>query len=589
MHVAIGTLLVLLTWTFLIVLVIGLGLLPAALTHTRGPLGQFLRHALWWGIALGSVILSALSLVMPLASPAVGVIVVTTAIVFGVTGFLVARRRGWTANSRRSTRRGLWWIVLAALVLAQVTFAIAALGPVTNYDTGLYHLGSIAYARDFATIPGLANLYGPFGYATMEFTWASALSGAPWGADGFRLVNGFLMAAVAVDLAARLHGPRRVGTYVLLVGMAVVWGPMLGMADYWVASPTQDAAALALSLIVGAYLTDAVAGRRNWIADVSVALVAGVTLVAVRTTMLVFVLSTVAVTIVLIARRKPALREFVPSALVVVTVALATTFVIGARDYVLSGWLLYPLSLFAFDVSWLAADPTPLREVTLGFHRNPTDAAGALGNWAWIPDWAVRNQRSWEFAAVVLLAGGSCRHRIPHARAAPPSSLAPNRSCNDARGSCRHGVVPRQPARPALHLGPAVSHVRHSHRMVTRHAAALPHQHPRLAQHISTPGGSGRSNALDSHRLGIHHRGAAMGGHRADELHRHADPGRTHHQESTPERTRDRYSEPDRSVLGELSTLLARGCPNALVARRATGRRLQSMRFRRRQGIVHAA
>ena len=402
MLVAIGTLLVLLTWAFLLALVIALGLLPAVLTTANPSRAQVVRHALWWGVALASIIIGALSLVVPLAKPMLGTTLVVAAALLGIVGLRIARHRHRAPRSRKSPP-ALWWAVVAALALAQVTFAIAALGPVTNYDTGLYHLGAIAYGRDFAAIPGLANLYGPLGYATLEFPWAAALSGPPWGPDGFRLVNGLLMAAVALDLVLRLRGPQRVGTYVLLVGVVVTWGPMLGMADFWVTSPTQDASALALSLIVAAYLSDAIAGRRNWVADAAVAMIAGITLAAVRTTMAVFVLATLAVIIGLIARRKPARTRFTRSALLVGSTALATALVLGARDYVLSGWVAYPLSLFAFDVPWRAADPTALRDATLGFHRNPVDANAALGNWAWIPDWFARVTRSWEALALIAL------------------------------------------------------------------------------------------------------------------------------------------------------------------------------------------
>lgn len=404
MLVVSGTILVLLTWGVLLALVIGFGLLPAALVNARAPRTQLLRHALWWGVALGSIIIVGLGLFLPLASPAVGIAFVTMAILFGSAGYLVARRRGFTAGRTDKTPPWVWWTVVAALALAQVTFAIAALGPVTNYDTGLYHLNAIGYGRDFATLPGLANLYGPLGYATIEFPWASALSSAPWGPEGFRLVNGFFMAAVAFDLALRLRGPRRVGSLVLLVGTVAVWGPMLGMADFWVTSPTQDAAALALSLIIAAYVSDAIAGKKFWIADAAIAVVTGIVLIAVRPTFIVFVLATVALTVLLMVRRRPDPRAFGFSALFLGIAAVAMALVLGARDYVLSGWLGYPLSFYAFDVPWLAADPTPLREATLGFHRNPADAAAALGNWAWIPDWFARIQHSWEIAALAVLA-----------------------------------------------------------------------------------------------------------------------------------------------------------------------------------------
>jgi hypothetical protein len=70
----------------------------------------------------------------------------------------------------------------------------------------------------------------------------------------------------------------------------------------------------------------------------------------------------------------------------------------AARDYLLSGWLLYPLSIHAFDVPWRAVDPIGWRTATLVAARDPlsTDAVFTANSWYWIPGWFGRLWSQWE-------------------------------------------------------------------------------------------------------------------------------------------------------------------------------------------------
>lgn len=404
MDVVIGASLVLTTWGVVGVLLAGWGSLPAVLISKRAKARTPVRHSMWWGLALASLVLLGMSLVIPLSSAQVAIALTLGGGALGVTAFLVQRARAESRNER-SRVRVAWRLVVVALVVAQVVLAFAVLGPVTNYDTGLYHLGAIAYAREFPVLPGLANLYGPLGYSTVEFTWAAALSSTPFQSDAFRLINGLLMALVATDLALRLvnsRSRRMPGTWVLLVGVVAIWGPMLAMADFWIVSPTQDAAALMLSVMVISYMSDVISHGRRWVLDASVVLVTGIVLVAVRSTMAVFVLASVVVVLIVAWRRgsqRCSARLLIPPALIAVFTALA----MSARDYFLSGWWGYPLSLFAFDVPWRAADPTSLREATLGYHRNPADIEGSIHGFSWLGPWMQRLLQSWEVYLLITL------------------------------------------------------------------------------------------------------------------------------------------------------------------------------------------
>lgn len=403
---AVAVAMVLVTWSVALVIVVALGLLPVA-AGSSGPLGwRALVRTSWWGLTVLAVVVTAASLLGPLRSPAMGVGLVVLAGGLGAVGGRAASRRGWRLAWQWSRSSAL---VVGALALAVLYLALAATGPVTNYDSGLYHLGAIRYASEHAAIPGIANLYGPLAYATAQFPLAAVLGNGPLQDGGFRALNGFVLVLAVVDLAVRVTRRRRgPGSYVLATGMVVVLVPMTALADYWVTSPTQDSAVFALTVVATAALADAVS-RRRWVPDAGVAGAVSVMLVLIRPTMAVFALAMWAVLAVIAVRRGGGSR-LGRSAVAVVTLAVAGGVATAARDRVLSGWLQYPLSLMSFDVPWQAADPTPLREATLGFARDPADPWGAVDGFAWVGAWVGRLTGQWEayLLGLLVLAAVAC-------------------------------------------------------------------------------------------------------------------------------------------------------------------------------------
>jgi hypothetical protein len=302
-----------------------------------------------------------------------------------------------------------WKITVGAVGLAVAYFAFAALGPVTNYDTGLYHLGAIRYSTEYSAIPGLANLYFPFGYSNAQVPLAAILSNGPWGLNGFRLLNGFLISLVGFELFLRVLSGSRVrkfgpGIYVLFVGFVVALIPLVALADFWVASPTQDAAVFVLTVVGSAYLVDAVHSQKNWVASAVVLGVLAITLVLFRPTAIFFAITALVVVVLLATRRKNSRRGLALGGVMVIGVGVLALVVSTARDYFLSGWFQYPLSLFSFPVEWKAADPTPYREVTLGFHRNPGQMWESVNGFNWVGVWLADRFTQWETYLFLLLA-----------------------------------------------------------------------------------------------------------------------------------------------------------------------------------------
>ncbi len=412
-----GGLLVLLTWVGCTAAVVAVGLAPAALVlcSTRPvrasaiDIGVVVRHALWWGVLLLTIWAYALNLFIPLASGAALGLTLLLVFVVAVIGVFLLRRFGLSRGfgSWRLVSFA-WKIAVGAIGLAVVYFAFAALGPVTNYDTGLYHLGAIRYSAEYSTIPGLANLYFPFGYSNAQVPVSALLSNGPWGLNGFRLFNGFLIFLVGIELFLRvLSGTRDrrsgPGILVLFVGFVVALVPLVALADFWVTSPTQDAAVFVLTVVASAYLVDAVHSRRNWVSAAVTLGVLAITLVLFRPTAAFFALMALAVVVLLGIRRKSSRRGFGRGGSLVIGVGILALGFSTARDYFLSGWFQYPLSLFSFPVEWKAADPTRYREVTLGFHRNPNEMWESVSGFNWVGVWFVGRFSQWETYLFLLL------------------------------------------------------------------------------------------------------------------------------------------------------------------------------------------
>ena len=340
--------------------------------------------------------------VWPLGGAQTAAVGLSLVVIAGTSGLLVMRRR----DLRWKLPRPVTPLLLVAVTALIVTtyFAVAALGPVTNYDSGLYHLGAIRYASEHPTVPGLANLYFPFGYGSAQFPLAALMTNGPWGLEGYRLLNGLVLAVASLDLVLRTLASRRgPGFYVLAVGLVATWVPMLALSDYWVTSPSQDSATLTLTVVASAYLADAICGRKDWLVSAGTGVAVGTVLTLIRPTMAAYFVGLLLVLGLLLVRRKPPLRV----ALVPIGIGLglgAVSLVVATvRDRLLSGWAQYPLSAFPFNVPWRAADPTLAREATLGYHRNPDDLWNSVRGWEWVVPWMSNRLQQWETFELIAL------------------------------------------------------------------------------------------------------------------------------------------------------------------------------------------
>ena len=99
--------------------------------------------------------------------------------------------------------------VVGAVGVGWVFLANQALGPVEDYDFGLYHADLIAYAEKYAAIPGLANLHSRLGAGDAHLLLTAFLDRSPLAGAGPHLVGGLLLALLLLEIGLRLLPARR--------------------------------------------------------------------------------------------------------------------------------------------------------------------------------------------------------------------------------------------------------------------------------------------------------------------------------------------------------------------------------------------
>ena len=401
------------TWAVVVAWILLLGSAAGSLARTRVGSTGALRVALWFGFA----VLVLLALIPNLVIPLVGgteLVVLGVATALAAVAWIVIRRRRPASGRHRGWVRPGWWTIvpITGLLLMLLLLAHHFAGPLTNYDSGLYHLNAIQFAAEYPTIPGLANLQDRLGTNVSSFNLAAVLANTPWGLDAVRLLVGLFVFLLSADVTLRLlEGAKRAGrlpgNYVLLLAVLLAGPFLLANPGYWVTAPTADTVAFVMTVVAGAYLADAIATRdTTWAA---VALVTASLAASIRTQLWVFAFLVAAALVVLWwrdparkgrARRRP--RALTLAGAGASAVILATMMV---RDAILSGWLLFPAAYLPVPVDWRVPDTTAVREWLLSWARDPgASPEQALNGWYWLWPWVGRTLDDWAVRGAVGLA-----------------------------------------------------------------------------------------------------------------------------------------------------------------------------------------
>ena len=349
MHVLLPTLAVVLFWVFWGLVLAGCGLCLRRLLgrpfSDRAERTTLLAVDVWIGLAGVVAYLLLWNLLF-----AITWVAAIAPIVLGAAGLLSGARRmsrpRWDATSTVMGAVGL----VSILWLANASLAVA-----DDYDFGLYHLNLIDYAKRYPAVPGLADLHVRLGAGDAHLLFVALLDRGPLSGAGPHLADGLLASLLIFDLVRRfVFRPASAwfssftSTLALLLIPIVVIVAALRPTQR-ISSPNLDFAAFVLVVVGILYLAECVEdGFRAPAALGATAALA--TAAATRPLYWLWVVFAVAV-LVLFTGSRPARGRL--TALLTVG---AIPAVIGAgwlaRQAVLSGYPLFPLTLGGLPVDW---------------------------------------------------------------------------------------------------------------------------------------------------------------------------------------------------------------------------------------------
>ena len=284
-------------------------------------------------------------------------------------------------------------IAIGAVGLVSIIWlANASLAVADDYDYGLYHLNLIDYAKSYAALPGLADLDVRLGAGDAHLLFVALLDRGPLSGAGPHLVDGLLASLLIVDLLSRVafRPPSTwfssfTSTLALLLIPTVVIVAALRPTQR-ISSPNLDFAAFVLVVVGILYLAECVQdGFRASAALGATAALA--TAAATRPLYWPWVVYAVAVLAVLV-RSRPSRQR-----LVALLGVAALPAVIGmgwlARQAILSGYPLYPLTVGGLPVDWRLPAHL-LHAVTrsdFAWAREPGVAPTTVfSSWRWLPN-----------------------------------------------------------------------------------------------------------------------------------------------------------------------------------------------------------
>jgi hypothetical protein len=404
-------------WLVLFLLLIGAGLLVvSALVRLggptfRGPVTTF--QTFWFGYVFVLLLLEIWSLVLPIRRPTLFVL-----LAFAVLGFWLQRK----AVLRRlsSFRAHPRFAAAVALLTVAVVLIVAARSaqPVGWYDTLLYHLQVVKWARTYAAVPGIANLHYRLAYNNSVHLFA-ALTDVFWTGRAAHIANGFLVSVVAVQFLTvvlrPLHRHARLRAGYCLLVLPYIFERI---ATNEVASLSSDLPLNFMCAVIVLELVswDSRAGRRS---DLRVALAVALASVATTTKLGGAGMLVVSGLVALFALHTQG--RSVPRALGLL--ALPVLVLIGylARQSVLSGWLLFPAPIGNLHLPWSLPEAETLdqfRWIQSWARIAKREPAEVLdhGMWHWFEVWFPRFASRREFI-VLLVAGALAIYRLAQSKA----------------------------------------------------------------------------------------------------------------------------------------------------------------------------
>ncbi len=328
-------------WAIAAIVLIGNGRLAQRMWGLRLDGWQGWSQAFWLGYGVAIAVLQLWHLALPVDAR---VLVVLSTL--GLAGWI--RGPVGSAAPRLDPR----WALVGVIAIAWV--ANRALGPTALFDTGMYHHPSVAWSNAYPIVPGLGNLHGRLAFNSGALLFDALFDIGPMDGRALHVANGLLVSALLVESLcawrAVRHGTAGVADVFTL---AILPGVVHAVVRQDVRSLSTDAATAVLVLVTLRSLLDALARRERegFTAGTAAATTfLASTALVVKLSAAVFAGSIALVALLGAASELPAPGRWRALASLAPAGILVATWLV--RGVILSGYPLYPATLFPFDVDW---------------------------------------------------------------------------------------------------------------------------------------------------------------------------------------------------------------------------------------------
>lgn len=386
-------------YLILAIVFFGWGLITAYVLGMRTPDDRSNVSIIWMGWASSLLIFQILHLVFP----------ITVAVVIPVfcIGFIFACSqiaRGFVlVKCQFSLPKALVLVgVVVASLLVFFWITSVSMHHPKNYDSGLYHFGTIRWINSFSIVPGLGNLHGRFAFNQSFFTYVATLNFYPWFGHGRSLANSFLFFLTTATCLELLWPALKKPTLIfkhhaykyLTVFFTVPLLVYLALFSKGFSAPTPDFSSTLLQIVIFLFFTDLIGDRvmqqGKQYSKITLLIVLAATAVTVKLSNLVFSAAIISFLFIFLWKRdgfsiKGGVRLLLPAFLIV--------FIWCLRGFILSGVPLYPSTILYIPTDWTVPENEVINQANYVYSwaRQPrTHWSNVLGSWDWYEPWKLR-------------------------------------------------------------------------------------------------------------------------------------------------------------------------------------------------------
>jgi len=406
-----GMLAILATWGLALSAFTGIGLFVQRRLRLADRGAETVVYAFWIGWSLVIITIQFWHLVAPVNAGTYWAVTIA-----GLAGFV------WYAGpvlALLRTRPAGKVLFAFGLCLFAAWLANRAMGPISPYDAGFYHLTAIRWATSCAVVPGLGNLHQQLALNSPHFLFLALMGAGPLSEAPHHVTNGVLLLALSGQIGLSAYRVvlrrRAVRPHDLLTVLFIA--PVLRQCLTHASSTSTDLPAFVLGAVVTVLLCRALfdehdpRGLASRLVVISLLVGVGValklTFVVMGGTAAVIALATLVVTSKGAAR--PHCRRALVWAFLLAAAALAPCM---AHGVILSGYVAYPCTLGAFDVEWALPRDHALsvtRWVTSWARKPNAYPNDVLNDWSWLRPWVkgiVRREGMGVVLPLLLAAAG---------------------------------------------------------------------------------------------------------------------------------------------------------------------------------------